>query len=83
MYVCVVVEGCCYLMKWYVVGGHMMLHFVQCTVCTVTKYDVESCTKMLQVVVGCSELQWDVNCHCMLLHDIKYCCHLAYATGWL
>ena len=48
-------------------------------ICTVTKYDVESCTKMLQVVVGCSELQWDVNCHCMLLHDIKYCCHLAYA----
>ena len=51
-------------------------------ICTVTKYDVESCTKMLQVVVGCSELQWDVNCHCMLLHDIKYCCQLHYATGW-
>ena len=51
-------------------------------ICTVTKYDVESCTKMLQVVVGCSELQWDVNCCCMLLHDIKYYCQLHYATGW-
>ena len=75
MYVCVVVEGCCYLMKWYVVGGHMMLRFAKWCYdlysdkvwCWKLHKDVTSCSWMFRVAVGCKLSLYAVTWHQILL----------------
>ena len=75
MYVCVVIEGCCYLMKWYVVGGHMMLRFAKWCYdlysdkvwCWKLHKDVTSCSWMFRVAVGCKLSLYAVTWHQILL----------------